>query len=54
MPIIKPMASKLHSAHIMDVVTIFDYQLYLQGFKEVLLQFKYIYNFCQLDLDKEG
>ena len=36
MPVVKPMASKAHLQHIMDLVTINDYQHYLQAFKVTL------------------
>ena len=54
MPVVKPMASKAHSPHIMDVVTINDYQHYLQAFKVTLRQFQTVPKFRPQDFEKAG
>ena len=54
MPVVKPMASKAHAPHIMDVVTINDYQHYLQAFKVTLRQFQTVPKFRPQDFEKAG
>ena len=54
MPVVKPMASKALSQHIMDVVTINYYHQFLQAFKVTLLQLQTVRRFCQHNLKKAG
>ena len=52
--VVKPMASKAHLQHIVDVVTINDYQHFLQAFKVKLRQFQTVPKFRLQDLAKAG
>ena len=54
MPVVKPMASKALSQHIMDVVIINDHQQFLQAFKVTLRQFCTVPKFRLQDLEKAG
>ena len=54
MPTVKPMASKQLSPYIMDVVTISDYQQFLQAFKVTLRQYQPVPKFRQNNLETAG